>query len=43
MVVAGDEDGHAAAVALAQADLADEPRVAAWLAAIDGVPPADGA
>jgi tetratricopeptide (TPR) repeat protein len=43
MVVAGDEDGHAAAVALATANLADEPRVAAWLAATDGGPPSSGA
>ena len=43
MAVAGDEDGHAAAVALARASLADEPRVAAWLAATDGGPPAGAA
>ena len=33
MLVAGDEPGHQAAVALGQAALADEPRIAAWLAA----------
>jgi tetratricopeptide (TPR) repeat protein len=38
MVVAGDVDGHAAAVDLARSALADEPRVAAWLAAVDGGP-----
>ncbi|MFI5292161.1 MAG: tetratricopeptide repeat protein [Candidatus Limnocylindrales bacterium] len=32
MLVAGDEPGHQAAVALRQAALADEPRIAAWLA-----------
>jgi hypothetical protein len=32
MLVAGDEPGHQAAVALGQAALADEPRIAAWLA-----------
>ena len=36
MLVAGDEAGHAAAVDLARATLADEPRVAAWLAGSDG-------
>jgi tetratricopeptide (TPR) repeat protein len=36
MAVAGDLDGHAAAVDLARATLADEPRVATWLAASDG-------
>ena len=33
MLVANDEPGHQAAVALGQSALADEPRVAAWLAA----------
>jgi tetratricopeptide (TPR) repeat protein len=36
MVVAGDEDGHAAAVALGRASLSDDSRVTAWLAGIDG-------
>jgi tetratricopeptide (TPR) repeat protein len=36
MVVAGDEAGHAAAVDLARATLADEPRVALWLAGKGG-------
>ena len=38
MVVAGDEKGHAAAVALARETLADDPRVAAWLADVDAGP-----
>ena len=38
MVVAGDADGHAAAVDLARSALADEPRVAAWLAGDLGGP-----
>ena len=33
MLVAEDADGHAAAMELARATLADEPRVATWLAA----------
>ena len=33
MLVAGDEAGHQAAVALGEAALADEPRIAAWLTA----------
>ena len=33
MLVADDEPGHQAAVALGQTALADEPRIAAWLAA----------
>jgi len=43
MLVAGDDDGHLAAVALAHATLADEPRVAAWLAATEGGSPVAGA